>query len=233
MRALDDAECVAVAADRLIALPDEVGEDVAAAALLQGLTAQYLVRDSHRIANGENVLVHAAGGGVGLLLVQLARRLGGRVIGITSTRAKAEAAEAAGAQQVALADSDWVRAARRFSSGAGVDVVYDSVGSTLLRSLDATRPRGHVVFYGMAGGDPPAIDARLLMDSSKSVTGGDLWNVLTSASERRARAAELFFWVKSGALRVQIAARVPLAEGARAHALLESRNVAGKILLIP
>ena len=134
---------------------------------------------------------------------------------------------------MALYDSDWVKAARRFGGGAGVDVVYDSVGSTLQRSLDATRVGGRVVFFGMAGGEPPPIDARYLMDNSKSITGGDLWNVLTSGAERRLRAEELFSWVRSGALRVSIAARIPLAEGARAHALLEGRGVVGKIILLP
>jgi len=228
-----NAELVAVAADRLIPLPDGISDEIAAAVLLQGLTAQYLVRDSHPLASGQNVVVHAAAGGVGLLLVQLARRLGARVLGLTSSRAKAEAAEQAGAQQVALYDSDWVKAARRFGGGAGVDVVYDSVGSTLQRSLEATRIGGRVVFFGMAGGDPPPIDPRYLMDNSKTVTGGDLWNVLISGEERRRRAAEIFAWVLSGGLRVAIAARISLAEGARAHRLLESRGVAGKIILLP
>ncbi len=228
-----NAELVAVAEDRLIPLPDDISDEIAAAVLLQGLTAQYLVRDSHPLGSGQNVVVHAAAGGVGLLLVQLARLLGARVLGLTSSRAKAEAAEQAGAQQVALYDSDWVKAARRFGGGAGVDVVYDSVGATLQRSLEATRIGGRVVFFGMAGGDPPPIDARYLMDNSKTVTGGDLWNVLTSGDERRRRAAELFSWVRSRSLRVAIAARFPLADGARAHALLESRAAAGKILLLP
>ena len=228
-----NAELVAVAEDRLIPLPEDISDEVAAAVLLQGLTAQYLVRDSHPVTNGQNVVVHAAGGGVGLLLVQLARMLGARVLGLTSSRAKAEAAEQAGARQVALYDSDWVKAARRFGGGAGVDVVYDSVGSTLQRSLDATRIGGRVVFFGMAGGEPPPIDARYLMDNSKSITGGDLWNVLISGDERRRRASELFSWIRAGNLTVTIAARIPLSEGARGHALLESRAAVGKIILLP
>lgn len=228
-----NAERVAVEDERLIPLPPDIPDEIAGAVLLQGLTAQYLVRTSHWVQSGENVVVHAAGGGVGLLVVQLARMLGARVLGITSSREKAEAAEEAGAQQVALYESDWVRAARRFAGGLGADVVYDAVGSTLLRSLDAVRTGGHVVFFGMAGGEPPALDPRLLMDTSKTVTGGDLWNVLTSAEERRTRAEELFGWVRSRMLRVAIAARFPLAEGARAHALLESRGAIGKIILLP
>ncbi|MEO8505127.1 MAG: zinc-binding dehydrogenase, partial [Acidobacteriota bacterium] len=128
---------------------------------------------------------------------------------------------------------DWVKTARSFGGGAGVDVVFDSVGKTLQRSLDAARIGGHVVFFGMAGGEPPAIDPRYLMDNSKSVTGGDLWNVLTSRDERLRRAGELFGWIGRGELKIEIAARFALADGAKAHALLESRTVAGKVLLIP
>ena len=118
-------------------------------------------------------------------------------------------------------------------SPGGVDVAYDSVGITLLRSFEAVRTGGHVVFYGMAGGDPPLIDPRMLMDTSKSLTGGDLWNVLRTAEDRRSRAAELFGWVRAGSLKVNVAARFPLAEGAAAHAFLESRRSSGKVLLIP
>jgi NADPH2:quinone reductase len=228
-----NAEFVAVPEEKLIPLPDDIAFDVAAALLLQGLTAQYLCRDSHSLIAGETALVHAAAGGVGLLLVQIAKLLGARVIGVTSSERKRQAALGAGADAVALYDEDWPVAAREFSGGQGVDVAYDSVGSTLLRSFDAVRTGGHVVFYGMAGGDPPAIDPRMLMDTSKSLSGGDLWNVLTSAEARRTRAAELFDWVRSGRLNVSIAARYPLAEGAAAHEFLESRNALGKVLLIP
>lgn len=229
---LSNAERVAVDIDRLIPLPDDIGFDTAAALLLQGLTAQYLVRDSHALRAGESVLVHAAAGGVGQLLVQLCKALGARVIALASTQGKCDVARAAGADEAITYDGDWVAAARAFG-GDGVDVVYESVGSKLLRSLDAARTGGHVVFYGFAGGDPPAIDPRLLMDGSKSLTGGDLWNVLRSADDRRTRAAELFAHVRNGALRVAIDARYPLAEGAAAHAHLESRRAAGKVLLIP
>ncbi|HTE50887.1 MAG TPA: quinone oxidoreductase [Kofleriaceae bacterium] len=229
-----NAELVAVAVDRLVPLPDDVGFDTAAALLLQGMTAQYLVRDSHRLQRGETTLVHSAAGGVGGLLSQIARRIGARVLGVTSSPAKRERALAAGADAVALYDEDWVARARAFGAeGAGVDVAFDAVGSTLLDSLDAVRTGGHVVFYGMAGGEPPPVPPRLLMDTSKSLTGGDLWNVLRTATDRRTRADELFEWVRAGALAVEIAARFPLAEGAQAHALLESRQVVGKLLLIP
>ena len=228
-----NAELVSAPEEKLIWLPDDIAFDVAAALLLQGLTAQYLCRDSHRLRAGESVLVHAAAGGVGLLLVQIAKLLGAHVIGVTSSARKRDAAMSAGADAVALYDEDWPAAAREFSGRLGVDVVYDSVGSTLLRSFDAVRTGGHVVFYGMAGGDPPAIDPRMLMDTSKSLSGGDLWNVLTSADARRTRSAELFDWVRSGRLHVAIAARYPLAQGAAAHEFLEGRNAVGKVLLVP
>ena len=209
-----NAELVAVPYERLIRLPPDIDFETGAALLLQGLTAQYLVRDSHALHLGESVLVHAAAGGVGLLLVQLARLLGARVLGVV------------------LYEADWVAAARSFAPG-GVDVAYDSVGTTLPGSFAAVRKRGHVVFFGMAGGEPAPVDPRMLMDESKSLTGGDLWNVLTNASERQHRSDELFEWVRSGRLKVRVDARFPLADGARAHAHLESRQAQGKVLLIP
>jgi NADPH2:quinone reductase len=227
-----NAELVSVPFDKLIRLPDDVPAETAAALLLQGLTAQYLTRDSHPVRAGESVLVHAAAGGVGLLLVQIARTLGARVLGVTSSEAKSAAVLAAGADAVALDSQDWVAAARELAPG-GVDVAYDSVGITLPRSFEAVRTGGHVVFYGMAGGDPPLVDPRMLMDTSKSLTGGDLWNVLRNAEDRRSRAAELFGWVREGGLRVHVAARFRLGEGAAAHAFLESRRSSGKVLLIP
>jgi NADPH:quinone reductase len=219
-----NAELVAVPIDKLVPVPSAISLDDAAAVLLQGLTAQYLVRDSHPIRAGETVVMHAAGGGVGLLLVQLAAAAGARVIALASSEAKRAAARAMGAAQ-AFGYDDWVANVR------GADVVYDSVGSTLRASLDAARVGGHVVFYGFADGDPAPIDPRVLMDRSLSVTGGDLWNVLTGPSERRRRSAELFTMVASGTLRVTIADRVSMADGARAHRMLEGRGVIGKILL--
>jgi NADPH2:quinone reductase len=149
-----------------------------------------------------------------------------------SSEAKAEAAREAGAERVALYAEDWVAEALAWSGG-GVDVAYDSVGSTLLRSFTAVRKGGRVVFFGMAGGDPEKVDPRMLMDTSKTLTGGDLWNVLCSREERVARAGELFAWVRSGALKVRVARSFPLAEGAAAHAFLEGRGAIGKVLLIP
>ncbi|MFY9821528.1 MAG: quinone oxidoreductase [Thermoanaerobaculia bacterium] len=228
-----NAELVVVPEEQAIPLPESISFETAAAILLQGLTAHYLTQDSHSILFGETVLVHAAAGGVGLLLTRIATALGGRVLALTSSSAKGEAARAAGAESVALYSEDWVAAARRFSGGRGVDVAYDSVGSTLEDSFRATRTGGHVVFYGMAGGDPKPVNPRMLMDTSKTLTGGDLWNVLTTAQERRSRAHQLFDWMEAGQLALSPPTRFPLAQGADAHRLLESRRSTGKILLIP
>ncbi len=236
------AELVVVPFEKLIPLPDDISFETAAALLLQGLTAQYLVRDSHPIEEGESVLVHAAAGGVGLLLVQMATLLGAQVLGVVSKESKSQAVLDAGAKDVVLFSEDWAQAAREFSCDVdedgvvlseGVDVVYDSVGATLQRSLESARTGGHVVFFGMAGGDPVPVDPRYLMDTSKSLTGGDLWNVLRTREDRLQRANELFDWVRRGLLKVHIEARVPLSQGAEAHRLLESRNTTGKVLLIP
>lgn len=226
-----NAELCAVDVDRLVPLPASLAFTTAAAVMLQGLTAQYLVNDSHVVKQGEVVVVHSAAGGVGLLLVQLAVKAGARVIAIASSAEKRAAAVRAGAS-FAIESAHFAAAVRQIEP-RGADVVYDAVGSTLLASLDAARVGGAVVFYGFAGGDPPPVDARKLMDKSLTLTGGDLWNVLTSAEERRRRAASLFAQVASGALHVDIAKELSLENGADAHRFLESRAAIGKILLVP
>jgi len=225
-----NAELVAVDQDRLIPLPDDIDADTAAAVLLQGLTAQYLVSDSFLVRAGDVAVVHASAGGVGLLLVQMLKALGAVVLGIASSESKRDAVIAAGAD-VAVGYDGWLEAARSLTGGHGVNVVYDSVGRTLADSLAAARIGGTVVFYGMAAGDPDPVDPRLLMDRSLTLTGGDLWNVLTSAEARRERAAALFQQIRQGSVKPQIAARFPLQEGARAHEFLESRAAIGKVLL--
>jgi NADPH2:quinone reductase len=228
-----NAELVRAPLDHLVPLPASVSFETAAALLLQGLTAHYLVHDSHALAPGEVALVHAAAGGVGLLLVQLAKAKGATVVAIASTAEKCALARANGADHSLLYDG-WVEAARALGrDGQGVDVAYDSVGKTLEGSLSAVRKGGHVVFYGMAGGNPDPVDPRRLMDESKTLTGGDLWNVLTSSAERVRRAGELFAMVERGKLSVKISKTLPLDRGAEAHELLESRTSAGKVLLIP
>ena len=227
-----NAELCAVDVDRLIPLPDDVPFETAAGSLLQGLTAQYLCRDSYAARAGDWAVVHAAAGGVGLLLVQMLRDLGARVVGIASTEAKRQAVRDLGADAVLPAEG-WAQAVKSLTGGRGADVVYDSVGTTLRDSLDAARTGGTVVFYGMAAGDPAPVDPRLLMDRSLRLVGGDLWNVLTTAQERRARAAELFGWIRSGAVALRVSRTYALREGAQAHRDLEGRQVIGKIVLLP
>jgi NADPH:quinone reductase len=228
-----NAELVAVPKDKAIPLPDGISFETAASILLQGLTAHYLTKDSYRIKQGDIVLVHAAAGGVGQLLVQIVKLLGGRVIGLTSSEKKAEVAKAVGADHVFLYQDNWTQQVLEITGNKGVDVVYESVGSTLMNSFDVTRIGGTVVFYGMAGGDPAPVDPRMLMDTSKTLTGGDLWNVLTSHEERVARSAELFNWIREGKINMSEPAIFPLSEGAEAHRYLESRRSTGKILLVP
>ncbi|MDE2154804.1 MAG: quinone oxidoreductase [Xanthomonadaceae bacterium] len=227
---LSNAELVAVDQDKLIALPDDITFDTAAATLLQGLTAQYLTTDSYRVRPGDVAVVHAAAGGVGLLLVQMLKAHGARVLGIASSAVKRAAVLGAGADAAAGYD-DWRGQAHALSAGRGADVVYDAVGRTLGDSLAAARTGGTVVFYGMAAGDPDPVDPRLLMDRSLTLTGGDLWNVLTSATIRRERAAALFAQIRDGRLRPTVAARFALRDGAQAHAYLECREAIGKVLL--
>jgi NADPH:quinone reductase len=227
-----NAELVAVPVDHLIPLPDDIDAELAAALLLQGLTADYLVRDSYTVQRGDRIVVHAAAGGVGLLLVQLARALGADVIGLASSDEKRAAASRAGAALVVDSRGDWVAAVARIAP-EGVHAVYDSIGTTVLDSLRAARVGGTVVFYGMAGGEPPAVDPRVLMDRSLRLVGGDLWNVLRTAEDRRTRAARLFAEVRAGRLTVTIDERFPLARGGDAHQALEGRGRIGKLLLIP
>jgi len=225
-----NAELVAVDLDKLIPLPDDITFDTAAATLLQGLTAQYLVTDSYHVHRGDVAVVHAAAGGVGQLLVQMLKALGATVLGVASSATKRTAVLAAGADAACGYDELLVQT-QQLSAGRGADVVYDSVGRTLGDSLAAARIGGTVVFYGMAAGDPDPVDPRLLMDRSLTLTGGDLWNVLTSASIRRERAAALFAQIRAGKLQPNIAARFALSDGAKAHAYLESREAIGKVLL--
>ncbi len=227
-----NAQLCAVDVDRLVPLPDDIAFETAAGSLLQGLTAQYLCRDSYAVRAGDRAVVHAAAGGVGLLLIQILRHLGARVIGVASSEAKRQAAQDAGAELV-LPTQGWLDAARAATGGRGADVVYDSVGTTLRDSLAAARVGGTVVFYGMAAGDPAPVDPRLLMDRSLALVGGDLWNVLTTADERRRRAAELFGWLRSGVVALRIARTHALRDGAQAHRELEGRGVIGKIVLLP
>lgn len=229
-----NAELVRVPADKAIPLPCGISFETASSLLLQGLTAHYLVNDSYPISAGQDVLVHAAAGGVGQLLVQLAKLKGARVLGLTSSEPKKGAALQAGADKVLLYEADWPSEAVEWSAdGAGVHVVYDSVGSTLMDSFAAARMKGAVVFYGMSGGDPAPVDPRMLMDTSKTLTGGDLWNHVTSQEERIRRSSELFLLLQQGKLKLGTPRAFALKDGAEAHRLMESRTHTGKIVLIP
>ncbi|WP_404449014.1 quinone oxidoreductase [Sutcliffiella horikoshii] len=228
-----NAEFVSVPYEKAIPIPDGVTYEQAASLLLQGLTAHYLVHDSYRVKSGDTVLIHAAAGGVGQLLTQIVKILGGTSIGLTSSLAKSEVAKRAGAAEVLLYESSWVEEIKELTNGKGVDVVYESVGSTLMDSFQATRIGGTVVFYGMAGGDPAPVDPRMLMDTSKTLTGGDLWNILTTREIRIERASQLFQWLKKDKLRIDSPAQFALKDGAEAHRFLESRKSTGKIVLIP
>ncbi|MGZ4160186.1 MAG: quinone oxidoreductase family protein [Neobacillus sp.] len=228
-----NAELVAVPLNKAIPIPAEISFETASSILLQGLTAHYLTSDSYPIKKGDFVLVHAAAGGVGQLLVQIAKLLGGKVIGLTSSKEKAEVSKSVGADFVFLYDEPWCEKVKEVTRDLGVDVVYESVGSTLAVSFEATRIGGTVVFYGMVGGDPAPVNPRMLMDTSKTLTGGDLWNVLTSYEERATRSKQLFEWIIEGKLKVAAPVTFPLKDGAEAHKLLESRKSTGKILLIP
>lgn len=228
-----NAELVAVPSEKLIVLPEEISFDVASSILLQGLTAHYLTSDSYKVQPNDSVIVHAASGGVGQNLVQIAKLYGAKVIALTSTMEKAKKALEVGADIAFTYDEDWTQSVMQFTNGKGADVVYDSVGSTLEKSFQATRIGGSVVFFGMSGGDPSPVDPRMLMDTSKTLTGGDLWNILTSFEERQNRSKQLFDWIISGKLQLQPPTVFPLEEGAKAHDLLESRKSTGKILLRP
>lgn len=226
-----NATRVNVPVDKAIPLPDDIDFIQAAAILLQGLTAQYLVEDSFAVRSGDTVLVHAAGGGVGQALIQLAVARGARVIGLASTGDKRAIVAGLGAAALGY-DEDWPERVRELSGG-GVDAAFDSIGATFLQSLSCLKDRGTLVAFGTAGGSPPPIDAQLLMERSLSVVGGDLWNHLTSREARIERAARLFQAIRTGALKLPRIEQIQLERGADAHRLMENRSFPGKIVLTP
>lgn len=222
-----------VAADKLVPVPDELGLDQAAAAMLQGLTAHYLVTSTWPLARGQHALVHAAAGGVGLLLGQLARREGAIAIGTVSTDAKVEAARAAGYAHVIRYDRDDFVAGTRAIAAAGVDVVYDSVGKTTFdRSLDCLRPRGMLVLFGQSSGPVPPVDLQVLArKGSLFVTRPVLGAYTATRGELLARAADVLGAIAKRELSLTIDRVLPLAGAAEAHRLLEARATSGKLLL--
>lgn len=230
------AEQAVAPAERLVVLPDGVSTRDAAAVMLQGMTAQYLACTTYPLRSGESCLVHAAAGGVGLLLCQIARRRGARVIGTVSTEAKAELARAAGAHEVILyASQDFQAEVKRITGGAGVQVVYDSVGrTTFAKSLDCLTPRGMMVLFGQSSGPVGPIDPQVLnQKGSLFLTRPTLFHHIAARAELLDRARQVLGWVRDGELVVRIDRDLPLADAAEAHRLLEGRRTAGKVLLIP
>ena len=221
-------------ARRVVPLPDSVSDEVGAAVLLQGMTAHYLLHDSYPVRAGDTVLVHAAAGGVGLLLTQMAHRLGARVIATTSTAEKAELARLAGADEL-LSYEDVPDKVRELTGGTGVAAVYDGVGTaTFDASLASLRLRGSMVLYGQSSGPVPPFDLqRLNSGGSLFVSRPTLAHFITTQEELRRRAGDLFGWIGDGSLHVDISHRYPLAEAARAHEDLAARRTTGKVLLIP
>lgn len=229
------ADLVAVASDRLVAIPDQVDDATATTLLLQGMTAHYLACSTYPVQPGDWVLVHAAAGGVGLLLTQVVRLRGGRVIGTVSTAAKEALAREAGATEVIrYTEVDDVAArVREITGGAGVPVVYDGVGAaTFDASLASLRPRGTLVLFGQSSGAVPPFDlSRLNAAGSLYVTRPTLAHYIADAAELAWRSNDLFGWVASGQLAVRSGRSYPLADFATAYADLESRRSTGKLLL--
>ncbi|HZS06971.1 MAG TPA: quinone oxidoreductase [Blastocatellia bacterium] len=229
------AEYAAVPAARLVKVPDGIDSRTAAAAMLQGMTAHYLVTSVYPL-KGDAALIHAAAGGVGLLLIQMAKRLGTRVIGTVSTEAKAQLAREAGADEVILyTQQDFEQETRRLTGGRGVQVAYDSVGrDTFLKSLNTLAPRGMLALYGQSSGPVEPFDPALLSQKgSLFLTRPSLAHYTATREELLWRAGDVLGQIAAGELKLRIERTFPLAEAAEAHRQLEGRKTTGKVLLIP
>ncbi len=230
------AEYAAVAADRLVPIPAGVTDQQAAAAMLQGMTAHYLSHDTYPLKRGETALVHAAAGGVGLLLVQMAHHIGARVIATVSTDQKAKLAREAGADEIILyTQTDFEAETKRLTGGRGVDVVYDSVGKTTFeKGLNVLRPRGTMALFGGSSGAVPPFDLiTLSQKGSLYVTRPTLVHFIASREELMARSGAVFGMVAAGNLKLRIEHTYSLADAPQAHRDLEGRKTTGKLLLIP
>jgi NADPH2:quinone reductase len=230
------AEYAVVPADRVVVLPDGVSVKQGAAAMLQGLTAHYLATSTYALKPGDACVVHAAAGGVGLLLCQIAKLRGARVLGTVSTREKAALARGAGADEVILyTEQDFESEVKRLTSGAGVQVVYDSVGKTTFeKSLSCLARRGMMVLYGQSSGPVGPFDPQVLnQKGSLFLTRPTIVHYIATRAELLARAGDLLGWIQRGRLNVRIDRELPLAQAAEAHRLLEARKTTGKVLLIP
>ncbi len=230
------AEYAAIPADRLVPIPSEVSDHQAAATMLQGITAQYLSHDTYPLKRGETALVHAAAGGVGLLLTQMAHNIGARVIATVSTEEKAKLAREAGADEIIFyTQVDFEAETKHLTNGKGVDVVYDSVGKTTFeKGLNILRPRGMMVLFGGSSGAVPPFDPiTLTQKGSLFLTRPSLGNYIATREELMARSHAVFGMIAAGKLKLRIEHTYPLAEAQRAHRELEGRKTTGKSLLIP
>lgn len=230
------SEARLISIDLLVPLPDAIADETAAAAMLKGLTAWYLLKRSYPVRSGDTVLLHAAAGGVGLIAVQWAKQLGATVIGTVSTDAKAELARAHGCDHIVMADSDDLAGeVRRLTGGEGVAAVYDSVGrDTFFASLDSLRPHGVMVSFGNASGPvEPFAPLELAKRGSLYVTRPVLFDFISTRDALLAAAAELFDVIESGAVKIEVNQRYPLAEAAEAHRDLEARRTTGSTVLVP
>jgi NADPH2:quinone reductase len=230
------AEWAVVPAWRLVAVPSATDLEQAAAVMLQGLTAHYLAHSTYSLGRGHTALIHAAAGGVGLLLVQIAKRRGARVLATVSTQEKAALARRMGADEVILyTQVDFETEVMRLTNGKKVDVVYDSVGKdTFEKGLNCLRPRGYMVLFGQSSGSAPALDPQVLNSKgSLFLTRPTLLHYTASREELLQRASDLFSWMAVGELKVRVDRRFPLLEAAEAHRYLEARQSKGKLLLIP
>jgi len=230
------AEYAAVPADRLVHVPDSIKNEQAAAIMLQGMTAQYLLRSTYPLKKGETALIHAAAGGVGLLLVQMAKDIGARVIGTAGSEEKAKLALDAGADDVIVyTQQDFEAETKRLTNGQGVHVIYDGVGkSTFTQDLNLLRPRGYLVLFGGASGPVPPFDPILLSQKgSLFLTRPTLFHYIATRAELEERASDVMNMVAGGRLKLRIEHVYPLREAQQAHRDLEGRKTTGKLLLIP
>jgi len=230
------AELAAVAAARLVKLPDGVSTRQGAAVMLQGMTAHYLACSTYPLKPGDSCLVHAAAGGVGQLLCQVAKLRGARVFGTTSSEEKARLAREAGADEVILyTEKDFAEEVKRLTEGRGAQVVYDGIGKTTFdKSLDSLAMRGTMVLFGAASGPVPPFEPAILnTKGSLYLTRPSLHHYIAAREELMQRAGDVLGWIAEGKLRLSIGLELPLAQAAEAHRALEGRRTTGKVLLIP
>jgi NADPH2:quinone reductase len=230
------AEYAAVPANRLVKIPDELDFEQAAAAMLQGMTAHYLLYSSYKLQKDETALIHAAAGGVGLLLVQMAKKIGAQVIGTAGTHDKAQLARDAGADEcIVYTESDFEVETKRLTGGEGVHVVYDGVGkATFDRDLNVLRPRGYLILFGGSSGAVPPFDLiKLSQKGSLYITRPTLGHYTATREELEWRANDVLQMIARSELKLRIHKTYPLAEAAQAHRDLEGRKTTGKLLLIP